>query len=85
MALMRFDQLSDLDRQYLADQVGIGLVDEHGHVDPALLAALVGDVVDPVDETPDYEIVERTVIVEVRLGRLTWFEPRTVRQCTWLR
>lgn len=84
MALMRFDQLSDLDRQYLADQVGVGLVDEHGHVDPALLGALLGDDASTEWETPRFEVVERTVIVEVRLGRLTWFEPRTVRQCTWL-
>ncbi len=84
MALMRFDQLSDYDRQALTDSLGIGLVDEHGHADPAILSALLADDVQTDWETPEFEVVERTVIVEVRLGRLTWFEPRTVRQCVWL-
>lgn len=90
MALMRFNDLSDADRQALADSLGIGLVDEHGHCDPALLAALLSCPDAEPDDRPveidgvTYRFEDVTVIVEVRLGRLTWREPRRVRRCVLL-
>lgn len=86
MALIDPTRLTDAECLALVEHLGLPLVsldvDGSPTVDRALLAALM---VEPEvqHETPSYNVVERTVMVEVRLGRLTWREPRTVRTVHW--
>lgn len=86
MALIDPTRLSDAECLALVEHLGLPLVsldvDGSPTVDRALLAALM---VEPEvqHETPSYDVVKRTVMIEVRLGRLTWREPRTVRTVSW--
>ena len=86
MALIDPTRLTDAECLELVEHLGLPLVsldvDGTPTVDRALLGALmVGPEVE--HDAAGYDVVQRTVMVEVRLGRLTWREPRTVRTVHW--
>ncbi len=86
MALIDPTRLTDSECLALVEHLGLPLVsldvDGTPTVDRALLAAMILDP-EVVEQCPEYIAVERTVMIEVRLGRLTWREPRTVRTVSW--
>lgn len=86
MALIDPTTLTDRECLALVEHLGLPLVqldvDGSPTIDRALLAALMIEP-DVEHESAGYDVVERTVMVEVRLGRLTWREPRTVRTVHW--
>ena len=86
MALIDPTTLTDRECLALVEHLGLPLVqldvDGSPTVDRALLAALMIEP-DVEHDSAGYDVIERTVMVEVRLGRLTWREPRTVRTVRW--